>query len=305
MTRGAVPVLLLAAAVGLAGCAGLGTVGPTEDPVCQVVEYPLLTLPVDGGDGTGAARSGDPRQPWDALVRATPDDAVDVTVPPWAPDEPAVAAIETLGAEGNLSRVRATEPAPASEPDGSDHPRVTVRWSDGETCGRRGDANWHLDPVEGEVASPGQGVHVYTAGFWENGTLFYTNMQSVHDSDWPRGGGYAFESADPLPVYVYDEDPDERPAHWGVSAQDPVLGESVTAWEYYPTIPGFNEALKGLSSTTSRVVHMPPEQGYTRPGYEDHPLYGDALIFYLFLTDVVDRPCWTEAAGDALCPVVG
>lgn len=44
-----------------------------------------------------------------------------------------------------------------------------IRWSTGSATGG------FESPREGEIAEAGNGVHVYTAGFWENGTLFYTN----------------------------------------------------------------------------------------------------------------------------------
>lgn len=296
----AVPLALLTIAT-LAGClAGNETV---RDPQCQVVPHELFTLPLPGQD----AAPGDPGQAWDALVRATPDDGVDLLVPPWADDDPNAEAVDVtlkaLGAEGSLTRVRASPPGEA------DPVRVDVRWSDGDPCGRQGDATWHLTPEAGEVASAGDGVHVYTAGFWENGTLFYTNIEGVHDAAWPRAGWYEWSGGEPLPVYVYDQDPDERPPWWsvGVPAEAPVVGEvpvvgGTAAWSYFVTIPGFNEALKGLSTTTSRVVRLAPEEAYTRPEREDHPLYGDALVFHLYLTDVTPVPCWTQTpAGGAAC----
>lgn len=280
VSRPVAAVLVVSAA--LAGCLGAGP-APDLDPVCQVAAYPLHTLPLQGTDRDLAT---DPDRAWDGLVRATPEDGVDVSVRE-APDGWDANRTE-LGV--GLQRIRL---APTSEAgDGTAH----VRWTDGESCGRRGDGTWHLrSPAKGEVASPGQGVHVYTAGFWPNGTLFYTNIEAVHESDWPRASWYSWGGGEPLPVYVYDEDPDERPAYWSVSASAPVAG-TVTAWNYFVTIPGFNEGLKDLSTTTTRVVEMPPDQAYTREGNEDHPLYGDRLIFYSYITDVVDRPCRTTAA---------
>lgn len=165
---------------------------------------------------------------------------------------------------------------------------------------------------EGDLAQVGQGVRVRTAGFLEDGTLFYTNMQDIHDSDLPRTSWYAWGGADPLSVYVYDEDRTERPAHWaGPSAQAsnvPPLGppfddavddaaatlagaEGTAGIGYGTTIKGFNAGLKGLSTTTSRVVWMPPEDAYTRPGNEAHDLYGESLVFLIDVVEVVPAPC--------------
>lgn len=159
--------------------------------------------------------------------------------------------------------------------------------------------------VEGDLAQVGQGVRVLTAGFWENGTLFYTNIEGIDASDVPRAGWYAWGGADPLNVYVYDQDRAERPAHWGrPTSQIPPQGapiddvvlqaasiEASVGIGYSTTIRGFNEALKGLSTTTSRVVHIAAEDAYTQPGNEDHVLYGDDVIFILFAMDVVATPC--------------
>lgn len=143
---------------------------------------------------------------------------------------------------------------------------------------------------DGELATTGQGAHVYTAGFWTNGTLFYTNIAEVDSSTWPRAGWYAFEGGEALPVYVYDKDRGEKPAYWGQEHEIGPVGQRIGR-EYFTTIAGFNEALKGLSTATERVVVIPPEKAYTLPGNEEHPLYGDALVFYIRVVDVVDVPC--------------
>jgi FKBP-type peptidyl-prolyl cis-trans isomerase 2 len=60
---------------------------------------------------------------------------------------------------------------------------------------------------------------------------------------------------------------------------------------YFTTITGFNEALKGLSTRTSRVVHVAAEDAYTLPGNEGHPLYGDDIVFLIQVEAVDDLPC--------------
>ncbi|HEX9817208.1 MAG TPA: hypothetical protein VGB18_09530 [Candidatus Thermoplasmatota archaeon] len=131
----------------------------------------------------------------------------------------------------------------------------------------------------GEQAQPGVGVQVRTAGFWTNGTLFYTNMQRVHDD--PRiehAGWYAWEGNDPLPVYIYNTTRTERPERYNASG-------------FVTTIPGFNEALKSIFVGTSFVADLAPEEAYTRPGNEGHDLYGDEIVFYIEITDVVAIDC--------------
>ena len=85
------------------------------------------------------------------------------------------------------------------------------------------------------------------------------------------------------------------------SACAPPPTDGSCGWTYFTTIKGFNEALKGLSTNAARVVHIPPQDAYTIAGNEDHPLYGDALIFYIRVLEVHDVPCPPNAA--ALCHV--
>jgi hypothetical protein len=151
-----------------------------------------------------------------------------------------------------------------------------------ETCGLPGTKPIPLTfetRPPGEAASPGHGVQVLTAGFWTNGTLFYTNMQRVHDDpQLRRAGWYEWEGADPLLVYVYNETRTEIPPRYNASG-------------FVTTIPGFNAALKTIFVGTSFVAYLPPEAAYTRPGNEAHPLFGDPLVFYIEITDVVAVPC--------------
>lgn len=168
-----------------------------------------------------------------------------------------------------------------------------------------------------ETASPGTGVHVWYAGFWTNGTLFDTNLETVHDSDWPRAAWYDAAVGAPLPVYVYDQARTERPAYWGPLRDAPPVTDTPVddTWDanvadidstfglgYYTTIEGFNEALKGLSTGTTKVVVIPPEKAYTRPGNEAHVLYGDAIVFWIWAEEVVTLPC--NSPGTTPAPIV-
>jgi hypothetical protein len=166
--------------------------------------------------------------------------------------------------------------------------------------------NWSAFPAEGRAAQAGQGAHVLYAGFWENGTLFDTNLQDLDiGSGWPKAGWYQGGHWDPLPVYVYDQDRSEQPAHWkspftGTPAAGSPVDEQAGAG-YYTTIKGFNEAVKGLPVGSRQVFHLAPEDAYTLPGREDHPLYGDALVFLVEVQEVVDVPCPTPPAVGGGC----
>lgn len=131
----------------------------------------------------------------------------------------------------------------------------------------------------GERAQAGLGAHVITAGVWENGTSFYTNHERFHErSDLPRGDVDEEVDLDPLRVYVYEEDAQERGAQYEREG-------------YVPTIEGFNENLKGHPTVGASVTWMPPEEAYTRAGNEDHDLYGDALIFFVEVVEVREVAC--------------
>lgn len=265
------------AAVLAPGCLGLG------GPACPdgAAEGSVLTPWVDGG-----FLRTDPRQPWDTvLLQSGPGEEPEAHVHPagWS------VSMERISPEGAdsgaaFSLLRVT-PGPGAAKLGVDY-RLGG-------CGAHGGTIvWDLrPPEEGQSAGPGQGVHVLTAGFLEDGTLFYTNIAEVDGGKWPRTEWYAWEGGDPLPVYVYGEDRAEQPAHWKDPQAGTPLAGTVEGVGYYTTIPGFNEALKGLSTSTVRVARLAPEEGYTRPGNEEHPLYGKALVFYVKAVAVVDLPC--------------
>ena len=274
----------LAAVAGLvSGCVGLGerSCGPDD---ADLGEMPDLRTPwVDGGylrtDLSGT---------WDTVVLQTGDaEAPEATAGPagWTVE---VERISDASAD-NFSVLRVSP--------GAGNGRLDLAYDHAVECagGQSGTITWDLAaPQEGRAAEPGEGVHVYTAGFLENGTLFYTNIKAIDHDDWPRTDWYAWEGGEPLPVYVYDEDRGEQPAYWkDPQAGTPVAG-TVPGVGYYTTIPGFNEALKDLSTNTVRVVRLAPEEAYTRAGNEDHPLYGQALVFYIKVDDVVPLPCPME-----------
>jgi FKBP-type peptidyl-prolyl cis-trans isomerase 2 len=184
--------------------------------------------------------------------------------------------------------------------------------------------NWGARGLTGSrAAEAGQGAHVWYAGFWENGTLFDTNLQDLDVSAWPRAGWYEGGHWDPIPVYLYDQDRSEQPAHWKSAAgnvparpteadpADPYVDQAIAAATgavdgtagtgYFTTIKGFNEAVKGLPVGSRQVFRLAPEDAYTQPGREEHVLYGDALVFLVEVRDVVDVPCPAPPVADPGC----
>lgn len=135
------------------------------------------------------------------------------------------------------------------------------------------------EPTDAPRGEAGKGVLVRTVGWWTNGTSFYTNMARYHErADLPEGYLGPYEGSEPLKVYVYNESGDEMPERYNESG-------------YVTTIPGFNEALKGIPTTGARLAYLEPEEAYTREGYEDHGLYGDPLLFYIEAVEVRSVPC--------------
>lgn len=164
------------------------------------------------------------------------------------------------------------------------------------------------------AASPGRGAHVHYAGFWENGTLFGTDIPEVDHAGWPHAGWYAYDGSAPLPVYVYGQDASEEPPQWKAPSQayaqttpgTPVDGAAYKAASagdaaglgYYTTIKGFNQGLQQALPGDTYVVHLAPKDAYTRPGLEHHPLYGAGLVFLVHVDDVVTQPCPAPATQD-------
>lgn len=156
----------------------------------------------------------------------------------------------------------------------------------------------HLFSNPGEFIQSGNGTHVWYAGFFPNGTLFGTNIQRIDTSPIPRVSWYQAEPYEPLPVYVYDKDRSEEPPHWkNLIGATPAAGspaDRTAGLGYYTTIKGFNDALKGLSTTGSRVVLIPPELAYPDPIDGAPGLGGSPLVFLIEPYDVVRQPCPTS-----------
>lgn len=144
-----------------------------------------------------------------------------------------------------------------------------------------------------ERLRPGIGALVRTVGFWDNGTVFYTNMKEVRDNRALRFGDLGGEPPteadwEPLKVYVGGER--------GVPPPEPY-----NASGYRPVIAGFDARLRGMREGETLAVRIAPEDAYTRPGNEDHALYGDALGFVVQVTRVDDLGPAPEC-GLPVCP---
>lgn len=132
------------------------------------------------------------------------------------------------------------------------------------------DLTWNITRVgPSMLAAPGDHVQTVTVGVWLNGTAFYSNAAgALQDPDFPHAPAWTSPSDDttPLAVYVYDQDRDEQPA----ASADRC---------HFTTISGYNTLLKSQAVGSTNVAFLRPESAYTMPGYEEHPLYGAALVF--------------------------
>lgn len=290
MTRPIWIVLLLVSTLAAAGCLD-GT--PLTQDACP---EPVVSLFYGQAADGRAPRA--PSQPVTVLAWATnpADQPAEVTVTPE--DVRGSAAVEGLQADagrhhGIIHRLGPDETGfgfYATEADAEAQDHVRIRGSLGPDdqaeatvdCQDAGLTRWSVglaEPQAGDTVETGKGVLVHTVGLWTNGTSFYTNLDRFHErEDLPKGYLGEYGGGDPLKVYVYDESPDEMPRRYEEAG-------------YAVTIPGFNEALKGMSTTAPRTAYLTPEEGYTREGNEDHDLYGDALVFYIEAVEVVEEPC--------------
>lgn len=137
-----------------------------------------------------------------------------------------------------------------------------------------------------EHARAGVGVAVRTAGFYQNGTVFYSNMKEVRDNagiPWHQLGPDAKSDAamEPLKVYV------------GGKRRTPPP-EPYNSTGYSPVIEGFDERLRtgngGMRAGETLVVRIPREKAYTLPGNEAHVLYGFDLAFVIEVVSVDELP---------------
>lgn len=135
-------------------------------------------------------------------------------------------------------------------------------------------------------ARAGVGVQVRTVGFYENGTVFYSNMKEVRDDPaiaWHVLSEDAKSDAamEPLKVYV------------GGKRRTPPP-EPYNSTGYSPVIEGFDERLRtgngGMRAGETLAVRIPSGKAYTLPGNEDHVLYGFNLSFVIEVVSVDNLP---------------
>ncbi len=267
--------------------AGCATAPDCVEPIAAGVWVPQVT---------SSFLERDPGAPWQTVALAHAGPAATTTMTLNGTD---AGTVEPVASAAALQRVS----VPASDSF------ARLEWAvreerEGCHAGRFGHVNWSFpSPTTGDVATAGKGVHVWYAGFFENGTMFDTNIRALDQSAWPRTGWYASEPYDALPVYLYDKDRSERDSLpiWSVgTAPSPVRPPTgdVTLYSYYTTIKGFNDGLKGLSTTTTRVVWMPAADAYATPR-ADLPagLTGQPLVFFVKLDSVEPLPCTADPQG--------
>ena len=151
--------------------------------------------------------------------------------------------------------------------------------------------------------APGMGATVFYALWLDNGTLFATNLKAAADN--PRVARMPQEEAPgeaawrPLKVYVGGKRGEAPPEPYNSEGCD--AGEEPPC--YHPVIPGFDARLRGMVAGETLAVRVPKEQGYTVPGNESHPLYGQNLNF---LVRVVGVDQYAVRACDLpVCPPAG
>lgn len=178
-----------------------------------------------------------------------------------APTNWSVTSEETpLGVNGGNASTLLLVVRPPPEADHGLH-EVRVGVGDGEVT-----LHVTVTDLDGPAAREGVGARVRSVGFWDNGTVFWTNMKSVRDHGgvpmvWDEDLTY-----DVLKVYVGGERGEDPP--------EPYASEG-----YVPVIDGFDQRLRGMRGGETLAVRIPPEDAYTYAGNEDHALYGDALNF--------------------------
>lgn len=121
---------------------------------------------------------------------------------------------------------------------------------------------------------------LWMAQFSTAGELLWTNMPPLDASDWPRDGRYSFAQGAPLKVYVYEHDPDEKPAWWEI----PSVGAVNATYEALPV--ELNERLKGLSDLSAATV----DATYDYLNRKALPA-GETAHYWLKIAHVQSAPC--------------
>ncbi|UCG71201.1 MAG: FKBP-type peptidyl-prolyl cis-trans isomerase [Thermoplasmata archaeon] len=120
-----------------------------------------------------------------------------------------------------------------------------------------------------ETAVAGNNAQVNYIGILVDGEIFDTSHSDVaHNDDYPKTEDFSIrDSYSPLKMHVNGTDPD--------SSDD-----------YGQLIEGFWKGVIGMKANETKVVRIPPEEAYTKPGWESHNLYGKSLIFEINLVSI-------------------
>lgn len=150
----------------------------------------------------------------------------------------------------------------------------STRWvPPGEMCTVGGDipqASTKLDAVEPpQKVDPGDDVTLRTVGTFSNGSIFYENVVGLDDAAAADGG---VSEEDALRAHLYDHSPQEQPPASRTRC-------------YRPLLNLVNDALKEAAIGATVVTYLHPAEAFTRPGLEDHPLYGEPVIYQTTLLD--------------------
>lgn len=159
----------------------------------------------------------------------------------------------------------------------------------------------HVADLGREHARAGVGAQVLTVGFWDNGTVFYTNMKEVRDNarlHWVTLDEDARDDENMVPIKMFV----------GGKRGEPVP-EPYNSTGYVNLIEGFDERVRtgngGMRGGETLVARIPPEKAYTRPGNEEHRLYGEALNFVIRVVSVdvlQDNRVLPCPPGTPVCP---
>jgi flagellar basal body-associated protein FliL len=126
-----------------------------------------------------------------------------------------------------------------------------------------------IKDFEEETLEIGDKAQVNYTGTLTDGVIFDTSHFDVaNNSDYPKFEDFSIRpSYSPLKMFVNGTDSDESD-------------------DYGVLIEGFWEGVIGMKVNETKVIRIPPEKAYTKPGWESHVLYGKTLIFEATLVSI-------------------